>query len=294
MGNNGLLSKQKMETYAAELLTPEYSDRVEKRLHYLYNQHFEINGILLFETMVKTLQGYQDYIYEIIKYKPYPKFKNPLKEMSYFDNPKRSRKRLRAQEEIDNARNDKVAKGVFLFGHLLTGIGKLVFSWNDIELVKQEVNNFINRKNELNRLSSETNGVVSIHSVETNSDTVNSELNFNSFSELFDGEEQLNRYIEILKTVTANKGRLVITESGSFKVKQGNKSILISWVEALQEQKIISNSIHKLTLTRLLNNHFKGLELKEDLSMWNKNTIIGPEFKSYFNAQIKKALQKAK
>ncbi|GAB3953303.1 hypothetical protein GCM10028805_36730 [Spirosoma harenae] len=122
----------------------------------------------------------------------------------------------------------------------------------------------------------------------SNHKPLNGKLYQNSFKELFISPDEVLESINILREITRRNKKPVIDDVGKWIGGRGSMSILIAWVEVLQERGKFKATIPPSKMAELLNDHFPGLKLDTtDASIWRKITTIRNKYHATFFQYIK-------
>ena len=113
-------------------------------------------------------------------------------------------------------------------------------------------------------------------------------VEFGSLTELFANSTEIPHLINILRVVPQKNRKSVIDDNGNWIGRRGSISILIAWVEVLQERAKFKKTLTSPEMATLLNGYFPGLKLDtNDASIWRKITGIRNSYHAEFFQHIK-------
>lgn len=276
------LSRKKIETLALELITPEFIDRVDDRIMNLQDEYGKDNIVKLIDKMILVLEQCLNKFSGIINRSgikltnnnnrlPTDQYK--LEMDAYKDI--RSGKFVvnQTEDEINKLKDSlKVHTSHFVMYHIQGVRGKI--SWNEINNVIEQVKEAkvsINFNNENN-----TNSKLPDNYVEE----------IDSLEKLMNGK--LDVYVNILKKILETENRLPIQKNGTWIRSRGDYSIVIAWIDSLeQSNKLKMSNLSKQQKTNLLNKHFIGLNMNDkDTSLWRKAQTTYYKYKQLFDKEI--------
>lgn len=110
----------------------------------------------------------------------------------------------------------------------------------------------------------------------------------NTFVDLLCRPDDIDNYVDTLRKVTQRNRIKVIDDAGNWIGKKGSISILIAWVEVLEQRTKFKNTVSYQEMAEMLNIYFPNLKLKTDeTSMWRKLTPTRNKYHAEFLQVIK-------
>jgi hypothetical protein len=106
---------------------------------------------------------------------------------------------------------------------------------------------------------------------------------FQNFSQLFKDAKKMPACVDVLRRIK----KPIIDKSNKWIDRKGHKSVLIGWIELLEEE-IIYGGVDRKELNELLNDFFPGLNMAvKDGSLWRKETITSRKCKTEIMQMLK-------
>ncbi|MFD2937874.1 hypothetical protein [Spirosoma flavum] len=292
--NSEMLSNHQLKVFAAQLSTPEYSERVELRLQFLYDQYVQTNGLVIFEVMSDALQGYQASIDQYIEkhdsalidiYGDPEKYNKWVKQNSPLSTEHLLVLKPHSEKEVNQFRQKKGYPRILLYGDIIQGTtGKI--TWAQIEEVRQNIKSFVSFKENTNTIGQVVKEITA--SNKQHKQIEEKQYSAEDFKSLFVNQSEVDRYIEVLRIETDSNGELAIDKLGRWIPRKGGKSILIAWMYALEQKGKFIKNVDDAEKAKLLNAYFPNLDMvTNDTSLWRDITKKFREYKDIFLKSIK-------